>query len=62
MCERKAPIVGYEPGSEPSPEPLWEKREHTAILQQAIEELSPRLRMAFVLRIWDELPYEEIAL
>ena len=61
MRKRKAPIVGYEPENHPSPEPLWTEREQRTILQQAVEELPPRLRMAFTLRILDELPYEDIA-
>lgn len=61
MRQRKTPIVGYNPEEPPSPEPVWAEREQLVVLQRAVEELAPRLRMAFVLRIWDELPYEEIA-
>ena len=56
----KEPIVGYEPGSHPSPEPLWVEQEQAAIVRRAVEGLSPRLRMAVILRVWDELPYGDI--
>jgi len=61
MQKRKEPIVGYEPtGTHPSPEPLWAEKEQIAMLRRTVESLSPRLRMAITLRIWDELSYEDI--
>jgi RNA polymerase sigma factor (sigma-70 family) len=56
----KEPIIGYEPELHPSPEPMWVQNEQWAVLRRTIGELSPRLRMALVLRIWDELSYDEI--
>lgn len=53
--------AAYDPNTaSPSPEPLWCERERLEILHRAIERLAPRCRMALVLRIWDQLPYQEI--
>ena|SRR5438309_1356202 len=60
MRRGKEPILGYEPRTYPSPEPLWAEQEQVTALQRSIEKLRPRLRMAFVLRVWDELTYDEI--
>jgi len=47
--------------SAPSPETMWIAREQLEICNKAIEELPPKCRMAFVLRVMDELPLAEIA-
>jgi RNA polymerase sigma factor (sigma-70 family) len=58
---RKHHLVEYEPlASSPSPEPLLTEDERSSILQRSIMNLPPRIRMAVVLRIWDQLPYDEI--
>lgn len=61
MRKRKEPLV-YEPMITPPPESSLAEQERHAVIQQAIKELPPRLKMAVVLRIWDELTYEEIVL
>jgi RNA polymerase sigma factor (sigma-70 family) len=61
MCDRKAPIAAYEPETaSPSAEPLLVQKERFAILQRAVARLRPRCRMALILRVWDELPYDVI--
>lgn len=58
---KKEPIVGYEPiRASLSPEPEWTDLERLDILRRAIEHLTPRCRMALVLRVWHELSYDEI--
>jgi len=47
--------------SDPSPERCLEAREVTAVVQDALQELSPELRAAIVLREVEGLTYEEIA-
>jgi len=54
--------LASEPDStSPSPEFVCLARERLAICQKAIEVLPPKCRMAFILRVIDELPFEEIA-
>jgi RNA polymerase sigma factor (sigma-70 family) len=60
MRNEKRSLVGYEPETRFSAEYSWADEEHAAVLRQAVASLSPRIRMAFVLRIWDELSYDEI--
>jgi RNA polymerase sigma factor (sigma-70 family) len=60
MRHGKRFIVGYEPETRFLPESQWAGEEHTTILRRAVAALSPRIRMAFVLRVWDELTYDEI--
>jgi RNA polymerase sigma factor (sigma-70 family) len=60
MRNQKRGIVGYEPETRFSPEYLRADEEHAAVLRRTVASLSPRVRMAFVLRIWDELSYDEI--
>jgi RNA polymerase sigma factor (sigma-70 family) len=60
MRTRKERLVSFAPDAHPSAEKQSEEEEQIGILQRSIHELPPRLRMAFVLRIWDELPYDEI--
>jgi len=60
MRNEKRSLVGYEPETRVSLEHLREDEEHAAVLRRAVASLSPRIRMAFVLRIWDELAYDEI--
>lgn len=44
----------------PSPEPALFEQQRMEALQKAIDGLPPRCRMAFVLRVWDELPHADI--
>jgi RNA polymerase sigma factor (sigma-70 family) len=60
MRHEKRFVVGYEPDMRFSPESLWAGEEHASVLRRAVAGLAPRIRMAFVLRIWDELTYDEI--
>ena len=60
MRNEKQSLVAYEPETRVSPESLRDDEEHAAVLRRAVASLSPRIRMAFVLRIWDELTYDEI--
>jgi RNA polymerase sigma factor (sigma-70 family) len=60
MRNEKRSLVGYEQETRFSAEYSWADEEHAAVLRQAVASLSPRIRMAFVLRIWDELTYDEI--
>ena len=60
MRKRKELLLTGEAETDSSPEPLWAEREQAAALRRAIDVLSPRLRMALILRIWDDLPYQEI--
>jgi len=46
---------------EPSPEALSQSREVTAIVQKALESLTPDFRAIIVLREMEELSYDEIA-
>lgn len=47
--------------SELSPDSRMEKTETTRLIEEAIEHLPPKQREVFLLRFYDELPYEEIA-
>jgi RNA polymerase sigma-70 factor (ECF subfamily) len=47
--------------SELSPDSRMEKTEMTRLIEEAIEQLPPKQREVFLLRFYDELPYEEIA-
>ncbi|HEY6172723.1 MAG TPA: sigma-70 family RNA polymerase sigma factor [Candidatus Kapabacteria bacterium] len=47
--------------SELSPDGRMEKTEMTRLIEEAIEQLPPKQREVFLLRFYDELPYEEIA-
>jgi RNA polymerase sigma factor (sigma-70 family) len=60
MRNGKRSLVGYEPETRVSLESLRDDEEHAAVLRRAVASLSPRIRMAFVLRVWDELTYDEI--
>jgi RNA polymerase sigma factor (sigma-70 family) len=60
MRNEKRSVVGYEPETRLSPEHLQDDEEHAAVLRRAVAALSPRIRMALVLRVWDELTYDEI--
>jgi RNA polymerase sigma-70 factor (ECF subfamily) len=60
MRHEKRFMVGYEPETQFSPESQWAGEEHAPVLRRAVAALSPRIRMAFVLRVWDELTYDEI--
>lgn len=61
MLLRKESIVCSYPAEQISPESEWAQHERIAVLHRAVGALAPRLRMAIILRIWDELSYEEIA-
>lgn len=43
------------------PDELLEESEHRSLVEQAVAELPERQRAVFVLRYYEELPYEEIA-
>jgi RNA polymerase sigma factor (sigma-70 family) len=60
MRKRKEPLLGYDSRTPPSPEHLTAEQERGAALKRSIDELPPRLRMALVLRMWDDLSCEEI--
>ncbi len=60
MRNQKRSVVGYEPETRFPPEYSWADEEHAAVLHRTVASLPPRIRMAFVLRIWDELTYDEI--
>jgi RNA polymerase sigma factor (sigma-70 family) len=60
MRNQKRSLIGYEPETRFSPEHLRDDEEHAVVLRRAVASLSPRIRMAFVLRVWDELAYDEI--
>jgi RNA polymerase sigma factor (sigma-70 family) len=60
MRNEKRSLVGYDPETRVSLEHLRDDEEHAALLRRAVASLAPRIRMAFVLRIWDELTYDEI--
>jgi RNA polymerase sigma factor (sigma-70 family) len=60
MRNEKRSLVGYEPETRLLLECSWADERHAAILRSTVASLSPRIRMAFVLRIWDELTYDEI--
>lgn len=61
MRDRKAPVAGYEPDeATPPAEPALVQAERYEILQRVISQLQPRHRMAMILRVWDEMPYEAI--
>lgn len=47
--------------NELSPDGRMEKTETTRLIEEAIEQLPPKQREVFLLRFYDELPYEEIA-
>jgi RNA polymerase sigma-70 factor (ECF subfamily) len=60
--QRLEPIAFFEATVEsPSPEPLWVARERLELIRNAIACLPAKCRMAFVLRIYDELKYADIA-
>ena len=43
-----------------SPEPIWLARERLELLQLALDQLPAKIRAVFMLRVWEELPYDEI--
>jgi RNA polymerase sigma-70 factor (ECF subfamily) len=47
--------------NEASPSEGVERSETTRLIERAIETLPPKQRQAFVMRFYDELPYEDIA-
>ena len=50
------------PVAAPSPEPLCMAHERIGLMERALEELPPRCRQAFMLRMLEDRPYEEVAL
>jgi RNA polymerase sigma factor (sigma-70 family) len=61
MQRRKEPVMRFEGNSAgPSPEPERVEAERREVVQQAVERLAPRLKMALTLRIYDELSDAEI--
>lgn len=60
--ERIDPLVFFEEASDAaSPELLWDARQRLGLISQALQGLSPRCRAAFILRKFDELSVEQIA-
>lgn len=47
--------------SEASPHERIEQRETTTLIEKAIQSLPPKQQQVFMMRFYDELPYEEIA-
>jgi len=45
-----------------SPHESIERREMTALIEEAIETVPPKQREVFLLRFYDEMPYEEMSL
>ena len=45
----------------PSPEPQWDARQRLELISRAIEDLPPLCRAAFILRKFDDLSVEEVA-
>ncbi|MGH8139514.1 MAG: RNA polymerase sigma factor [Steroidobacteraceae bacterium] len=61
MRRRKDSVAGCDPAwTSPAPEPSCVEGERHAVLQRAIKGLPAHWRTALVLRVWDELSYEEI--
>ncbi len=57
------PLVFFDRAADvPSPEPLWVARERLELIERAIAELPPLCRAAFVLRKFDDLALDDIAL
>lgn len=48
------------PKYSPSPEPVCIARERLELLERALQQLKPRVRMVFLLREFEDLSYEEI--
>ncbi len=51
----------HPPSTDPGPHLQAERNERKAVLQQALGELAPNLRMVIIMRDLQELSYEEIA-
>lgn len=47
--------------AEAGPDAIMERREQTELIEQAIARLPEKQKAVFVMRYYDELPYEEIA-
>ena len=45
----------------PLPDEAMQRKEMTALIEEAIETLPPKQREVFLFRFYDEMPYEEIA-
>jgi RNA polymerase sigma factor (sigma-70 family) len=61
--KRVGPVALLDPiVAAPSPEPLCIAHERIGLIERALEELPPRCRQAFMLRMVDERQYEEVAL
>lgn len=56
----RAAVDHEQPLADRSPEPLWLARERVELLGQALDRLPAKIRMVFILRFWEELPYDEI--
>ena len=54
-------IFEVESSAEESPQALVEKSEHQLLIEQAVATLPERQKMVFVMRYFEEMPYEEIA-
>jgi RNA polymerase sigma-70 factor, ECF subfamily len=51
------PIVA----DDPKPDELLEKKERSAMIERAIQSLPKMQKMTFIMRYYDEMPYEEIS-
>jgi RNA polymerase sigma factor (sigma-70 family) len=61
MQRSKEPFVQYDvTRASPSPEPVCVEAERQIVLQEAIANLPPDLRLALIHRIYDDLPDDEI--
>ncbi len=59
---RIEPIALFDPiVSTPSPEPLCVAHEQIELVRRALKDLPPRCQLAFTLRMFDDLPFEDIA-
>lgn len=59
-ARRYRDALEHEPLTGPSPEPLWLARERLELLGEALERLPAKIRLVFILRYFEELPYDEI--
>jgi RNA polymerase sigma factor (sigma-70 family) len=58
--ELQLAVAGEAPASVPSPERFWVAHQDVEILQAALMRLPAKVRMVFMLRIYEELQYDEI--
>jgi RNA polymerase sigma factor (sigma-70 family) len=54
-------VIELKESDELTPDAAMVRRETTKIIEEAVEVLPPKQRQVFMMRFYDELPYEEIA-